>query len=132
MYRSKILAIDFDGTIAEAAFPGLGKIKPGAKEYINKLFDEGYTIIIHTCRTGIFEGHAQNFLEYIGIKYHYINTNLPSQVEYFKQDSRKISADLYIDDKCLMGLPETWEEIYNIIKQKLPLDETKGILSKLN
>ena len=34
MYRSKILAIDFDGTIAEAAFPGLGKIKPGAADFI--------------------------------------------------------------------------------------------------
>lgn len=120
--RPRILAIDFDGTIAEAAFPGIGKIIPGAKKYINLLYDEGYKILIHTCRTGSFEGDAENFLRRSGIKYHYINSNLPCQIEFFKQDCRKLSADMYIDDKCLMGLPETWEEIYNIIKQKLPLD----------
>ena len=30
-----------------------------------------------------------------------------------------ISADLYIDDKCLMGIPDTWEEIYNITINKM-------------
>ena len=41
--------------------------------------------------------------------------DLPQSIEYFKQDCRKLSADVYIDDKCLMGLPDTWEEIYNIV-----------------
>jgi hypothetical protein len=36
----------------------------------------------------------------------------------YSADCRKISADIYIDDKCLMGLPETWEEIYNLINKK--------------
>lgn len=116
-----ILAIDFDGTIVEAAFPGIGKLKPGAAKYINQLYNEGYKILIHTCRSGIFEGNVETFLQKCHIKYHYINSNLPSQIEYFGQDCRKLSADMYIDDKCLMGLPETWEEIYKIIKQKLPL-----------
>jgi hypothetical protein len=37
----------------------------------------------------------------------------------YSADCRKISADIYIDDKCLMGLPETWEEIYNLIQLKI-------------
>ena len=53
------------------------------------------------------------------INYHYINSNLPESIVYFKQDCRKISADLYIDDKCLMGIPDTWEEIYNITLKKM-------------
>lgn len=118
---SKIIAIDFDGTIVESAFPGIGKIKKDASKYINLLYKEGYIILINTCRTGSYEGDVENFLQRCKIKYHYINCNLPSQIEFFGQDCRKLSADLYIDDKCLMGLPETWEEIYKIIKEKLPL-----------
>lgn len=121
MNKAKILAVDFDGTIVEATFPGLGKVKPGAIKYIRQLYEDGYIILINTCRTGAFEGHAAHFLDYLGIPYHYINSNYPAQVEFFKQDSRKLSADLYIDDKCLMGLPDTWEEIYNLIKEKLPI-----------
>ena len=30
----------------------------------------------------------------------------------------EIGLDIYIDDKCLMGLPETWTEIYNMVKKK--------------
>lgn len=119
--RAKILAIDFDGTIVESAYPGIGKLKPGAKRCINMLYDEGYYIIINTCRAGIFEGNVETFLKEVGINYHLINCNKPSSIEYFQRDCRKISADLYIDDKCLMGLPESWEEIYQKIKEKLPL-----------
>jgi hypothetical protein len=61
---------------------------------------------------------AQDFLDDHGIPYHYINTNDPELIKLYKQDCRKLSADLYIDDKCLMGLPDTWEEIYNIIQSK--------------
>lgn len=113
-----ILAIDFDGTIAELAFPEVGEMKPEADVYINKLFDEGHHIIIHTCRSGIHEGTAEKFLKEKGIHYHYINSNMPYMIEQFQQDCRKISADIYIDDKCLMGLPPTWKEIYDIIQKR--------------
>ncbi len=113
-----ILAIDFDGTIAELSFPECGKIKKDAVYYISKLYLEGHDIIINTCRSGIYEGLAQKFLEKHEIPYHYINSNMPHLIEHYKQDCRKISADLYIDDKCLMGLPESWEEIYNIIQER--------------
>ena len=93
-------------------------MKPEADKYINKLYDEGFNILINTCRSGSYEGDAENFLRRRGIKYHYINSNLPQSIEYFKQDCRKLSADIYIDDKCLMGLPNTWQEIYQIVKLK--------------
>ena len=113
-----VLSIDFDGTICEHSFPEVGKLKLGAGYYIKQLYDEGHKIIINTCRSGKYEGMAQDFFDANEIPYHYINGNLPELIEQYKQDCRKISADLYIDDKCLMGLPETWEEIYNLIKQK--------------
>lgn len=116
------LAIDFDGTIAERAWPDVGPLIENADVYIRKLYEEGHVILINTCRTGKYEGYAEDFLNKHNIPYHYINSNDPELIELFKQDCRKISADLYIDDKCLMGLPDSWEEIYNIIKLK----EKKG------
>lgn len=113
--RPFTISCDFDGTIVEGAFPGIGKLKKDADKFINKLYDLGFNILINTCRSGAYEGDAENFLKRVDIKYHYINNNLPQSIEYFKQDCRKLSADVYIDDKCLRGIPETWEEIYNIV-----------------
>lgn len=118
-----ILAVDFDGTICEVDYPGIGREREGAKEYINKLYDEGYMIVINTCRTNAGEVKAQDmaeeFLKLRGIKYHKINENMDHLIEVYGCDTRKISADVYIDDKCLYKIP-TWEEKYNIIKAKFP------------
>ena len=112
-----ILAIDFDGTIVEAKYPNIGYLREGAKEYINKLYEEGYGIVINTCRTGIMEADAINFLARNGINYHYINCNFPYLIEMFGSDCRKISADVYIDDKCLFEIP-SWEEKYKMINSR--------------
>lgn len=113
-----ILAIDFDGTIAEVSFPEVGALIAGAAEHIRMLYDEGHYIIINTCRSGKMEGLAEDFLKENDIPYHYINSNLPELVEEYTQDCRKISADYYIDDKCIMGLPSWWT-IYEIIQERL-------------
>jgi len=116
--KSLRLAIDFDDTIAVNAFPEIGELIDGAKEYINKLYDDGHTIMINTCRAGKEEGDAKKFLEDNGIKYHWLNCNRPEDIEHYKQDCRKMSADVYIDDKNLLSLlygMTIWREIYNII-----------------
>jgi len=112
------LSIDFDGTICEHSFPEVGALRKDADVYIRKLYEEGHKIIISTCRSGKYEGMAQDFLDDNDIPYHYINSNLPELIEHYGQDCRKISADVYIDDKCLMGLPANWKEIYTLIQIK--------------
>lgn len=112
-----ILSIDCDGTIWENAYPNIGYLRKGAVEYINKLYDEGYGIIINTCRAGLMEADAINFLKRNNIKYHYINCNFPHLVEYFGADCRKISADMYIDDKNILNIP-SWKKKYKIINKK--------------
>lgn len=126
MLKPKILAIDFDGTIVENAYPNVGTLKPNAKTVINKLKQEGFKIIINTCRSGIFEGRVYEFLEEQGIEYDYINSNLPTQIEYFKQDCRKISADIYIDDKNLGGVPEDWNVIYELIHKQIEHEQNSN------
>lgn len=117
-----VLAIDFDGTIATISFPDVGALIKDADVFIRKLYEEGHYIIINTCRSGKQEGLAEDFLNAHDIPYHYINSNLPELIVKYSQDCRKISADIYIDDKCLMGLP-SWGGIYHIIQDKLTLSK---------
>ena len=112
--KSLRLAIDFDNTIVEEEYPAVGKLIEGSKEYINKLYDDGHTITINTCRTGLEEGIAQTFLKEAGINYHWINCNRPEDIRQYLKDCRKISADVYIDDKNIGGIPP-WNEIYDIL-----------------
>lgn len=115
--KKLILAIDFDGTIAELSFPEVGALRKDADTVIRQLKEDGHKIVINTCRTGRYEGMAEDFLIKNNIPYDFINSNFPELITQYKQDCRKISADIYIDDKCLMGLP-SWKEIYQIIINK--------------
>jgi len=115
-----IIAIDFDGTIVEDQFPCIGEMVEGAKEAINRLKEEGYYIIIWTCRSHIRLLEAIEWLAKQGIHYDKINESCPTNVErYSGIDTRKVYADIYIDDKMLGKLP-TWDEIYWIVRDLLP------------
>lgn len=109
-----ILAIDFDGTIATDSFPEVGVLIKDADSIIRKLKQDGHDIIINTCRTGKYEGLAEYFLRENDIPFDFINSNLPRVIDFFRQDCRKISADFYIDNRNIGGLP-SWKEIYKII-----------------
>ena len=117
------LCIDFDGTIVENAYPLVGKLKPNVVEVITKLYNEGYIILISTCRAGIYEADCYHCLKDNNIPYHYINSNLPQDIEFFKQDCRKISADIYIDDRQLGGIPDDWNKIYELIKSQIKYEQ---------
>jgi len=111
----QVIAIDFDLTICDSKYPLLGDRIKGAKKYINKLHAEGYGIVINTCRTDTEAHMAIEWLDDHGINYHYFNCNFPYRIDQYRQDCRKISADLYIDDKQIGKLP-SWKEIYKYIK----------------
>jgi len=106
-----IIAIDFDGTIIEHKFPDIGPLKLNAKEVINKLYEEGYYIIIWTCRGGSELLKVYDFMKNKGFLYHKINENRPFRELGFAPFP-KIYADIYIDDKNLGSVPDDWEDIY--------------------
>lgn len=106
-----VIVVDFDGTIVDSKYPNIMGLKEGAKEVINKYFNLGHEIIINTCRSGKFEGDAQMVLDDNGIKYTYINSNLPRLIEKYGADCRKISGDVYIDDKNIGCKEINWNEI---------------------
>lgn len=111
-----IIAIDFDGTIVENNFPHIGQLMPGAKETIQKLFDEGHYIIIWTSRGNEQLRDAVNFLLHNQIPFHCINDNNPDNTAKYSSNSRKVYAHCYIDDRNLGGFPG-WDTAYRLITE---------------
>jgi len=106
------LIIDFDGTIVEAKWPEIGEMKPNALTVINRLYDAGHKIVVNTCRVDQYAAAAYSWLVDNGFKFHAFNENLPELIEFYGSDTRKLSGDVYIDDKNLGGIPDDWEEIW--------------------
>lgn len=111
-----IIAVDFDLTIVKSDFPKILRTRRFAKWAINKLHKQGFYIIIWTCRHEEHEAQAYQYLTEKNISFDSINTQHAALVEHFQNNTRKISADFYIDDKnlSLFGLPN-WLILYCII-----------------
>jgi len=102
---ARIVAIDFDGVVVAERWPEIGPIVPGAVEAIKAIDRAGYWVIINTCRSGELAEQARAFLIDSGIPFDAFNENLDHRCERFGGDCRKISADVYIDDRNLGGFP---------------------------
>ena len=119
----KTIAIDFDGTLVEIDWPNVGKPLPGAIEAIKQLHADGHKLILNTCRTDFMLYDAENFLKKHNIRHLFlcINKNDPALIREYGVDCRKISADIYIDDKGL-GTPTVdgfvdWPEVMKLVDQ---------------
>jgi len=109
------IAVDFDGTIVEHAYPLIGKEIPFAIDTLKRLQQELHCrLILWTVREGDLLEQAVDFCRARGLEFYAVNKNNPEE----KSDSRKIVADIYIDDRNLGGLPD-WGVIYKIIKEDL-------------
>ncbi|MDR1784004.1 MAG: HAD family hydrolase [Dysgonamonadaceae bacterium] len=108
------IAIDFDGTLVEHAYPDIGKPIPFAFEVLKKLQqEEHHLLILWTVRTGDLLKEAVDFCEKKGVTFYAVNANYPE--EEAGVEPRKLNADLYIDDKNVGGLPD-WGVIYRMLK----------------
>jgi len=111
-----IIAIDFDGTIVEDAYPQIGKTRIFAFETLKRLQDDGHRLILWTYRNGTKLKEAVDFCKENGIEFYAVNASFPEE-KYDYSRSRKIHADLFIVDRNFGGFPG-WGEIY----QKLNKD----------
>lgn len=119
-----IVCVDFDGTIAHSNYPNIGMPVKNSKKYINQLFEDGWYIIVWTCRDD--DGNidkpqtmAVNWLEENGYNIHHVNAHHPLLIQSFGNDTRKIAADIYVDDKNVFGL-KSWKKIYKQINKYNP------------
>ena len=113
-----IIAIDFDGTIVDDAYPKIGKTRLFAFETLKRLQDDGHRLILWTYRSGLRLEEAVKFCEANGIQFYAVNKSFPEeQFDYTK--SRKIYADLFIDDRNIGGVLG-WGEVYQMITNEAP------------
>ena len=108
-----IIAVDFDGTIVEDAFPKIGKPMLFAFETLKKLQNEGHRLILWTYRCGRPLEEAIIFCKENGIDFYAVNKSYPEE-EFDGEISRKIHADLFIDDRSIGGFIG-WTSVYKLI-----------------
>jgi len=129
--KSLILAIDFDGTIVEDEYPKIGKPMVFAFETLKKLQNDGHRLILWTYRSGKKLKEAVDFCEENGIDFYAVNESYDK--EELDGISRKINADIFIDDRNIGGFVG-WGEVYHkITDNTLPtpkiIKKKKGFLS---
>jgi hydroxymethylpyrimidine pyrophosphatase-like HAD family hydrolase len=113
MQKILTIAIDFDGTIVENRYPKIGKPLLFAIETLKKLHDEGHQLILWTYRTGPELKEAVEFCNNKEIYFFAVNRSYPEE-KYDDSMSRKIQADIFIDDRNIGGLLG-WGEIYQTL-----------------
>jgi len=125
MIRETItIAVDFDGTIVEDNYPGIGKPQLFAFDTLKKLQDKGHRLILWTYRHGMALDDAVSFCKENGITFYAVNKSFPEE-KFESKYSRKISADLFIDDRNFGGMV-SWGEIYQkIVGEEQPQTITK-------
>ncbi len=96
---NKIIAVDFDNTLCYSNWPDLGEPNIPLIKYLKRQKELGNKLILWTCRVGKPLADAAIWCEKQGLIFDAINDNLPEVVEYYGSNSRKITCDIYIDDR---------------------------------
>ena len=111
MKKSLLIAVDFDGTVVEDRYPAVGKPMPFAIETLKMLQADGHRIMLWTYRHGKKLDEAVEFLNSKGVPPYSVNRSYPEEASHPSDVSRKIGADLFIDDRNFGGFPG-WGVIY--------------------
>ena len=108
-----IIAVDFDGTIVKHKYPSMGKEIPYAIETLKLFQERGHKIILWTFRSGKELEKAIKFCSKRGLIFHAVNNNFEGE-EFDNSYSRKIYADMFIDDRNILGIPD-WKKVYQML-----------------
>lgn len=110
-----IIAVDFDGTIVTHEYPKIGKEIPFAIDTLKRLQNDfQHRLIMWTVREGVELEAAVEYCRDKGLEFYAVNNNYPEESDNMPEP-RKLTADLFIDDRNLGGLPD-WGVIYQMIK----------------
>lgn len=126
---TKVIAVDFDGTLCENKFPEIGEPKWPVIFAAKAEQEKGAKLILWTCRTGQELDEAVEAAEDWGLTFDAVNENLPERIEMFGNDPRKIGADEYWDDRAVSpsGLIErlTSERLANRLITGVPCTDAE-------
>ena len=113
-----IFAIDFDNTIVKTPeYPKFTEPIPETVNFIRELQKRSnFSWCLWTCRTGKELEDALKYCEKLLLYPDYVNENSVERIIRFGGDSKKVSADCYIDDRNYGGLkvpPVSFLDEYN-------------------
>lgn len=103
-----VIATDFDGTLCESVWPGIGAPNTELIEVLKKRRAEGDKIILWTCREEDKLQEAIAWCKKQGLEFDAVNDNLQERKEHWGNNPRKIFADEYWDDKARIKCYVNW------------------------
>lgn len=102
---NQVIAVDFDGTLCKQAWPEIGEENEILIEHLKEQQAAGARLILWTNREGDLLEEAVEWCKARGLTFDTVNANLPELIDLYKNDCRKINADIYIDDKAVNPVP---------------------------
>ncbi len=114
------IAVDFDGTIVEHRYPEIGKEIPFATATLRQLIADGHKLILWSVREGELLDAAVKWCEERGVRFYAVNADIDEDAadhQGTRHFSRKIKANVFIDDRNLGGLPD-WGTIYQMLRHR--------------
>jgi len=108
------IAVDFDGTIVEHKYPEIGNELLFAFDTLRALQAQRHQLILWTFRTGKTLEEAVEYCRRNGVEFYAVNRSFPEEVFDEKESSRKIQADVFIDDLNVGGFPG-WGEVWKML-----------------
>jgi len=112
------IAVDFDGTIVEHRYPEIGRELPFATQTLRMLIEDRHKLILWSVREGQLLEEAVEWCRKRGVEFYAINKDFPEEDLTKNQNfSRKLKADIWIDDRNIGGLPD-WGTIYQMITER--------------
>lgn len=122
---SKIIAVDFDGTLCENKWPEIGEANKEIITYLKGRQANGDKLILWTCRVDDMLKNAVDWSAKHGLIFEAVNENLPEIVVFFGTDTRKIFANEYIDDR------NAWYYPNQTINENMPQSERMELWGNL-
>jgi hypothetical protein len=120
---SYVIAVDFDGTLCEYAFPKIGEQKQHHKELLELLVTmrkNGHKLILWTCRGDNEEypclSEAVHWCRKQGLEFDAINENIKG-TKKLSGPSPKVLADYYLDDRSLIFNSQDYIKSLELLKE---------------
>lgn len=101
--KPKIISVDFDGTLCHNAWPDIGEPNRRLIDYLKKMRQKGYKIILFTMREGNKLDEAVHWCKTYGLEFDAVNDNLPELQADFGNNPRKVYADYVFDDHNVLN-----------------------------
>lgn len=107
----KVIAVDFDGCLCHSEWPEIGPPAEGVLLRLREEQQRGAKIVLWTCRDGELLEQAVAWCAERGITFDAVNEQIPELKGTFGNDSRKIFASEYWDDRAVrMSFQECWRQ----------------------